>query len=400
MPGESPIRRHAAWGLACLAVLVVSPYLRTAQRPERKRARLGDARDGPVPRPEHRPAPARMGLRQRHRQERAPRLFRQGAGRELPRRSGVVGAHEAAQPGRLAGAGQARDDVLAAAVRGEAAAVSVPAVLRALCRAHDRVGVRARSAGGGAGAGDAAVSVRRHVRRSRAGRGDRVHGVHVARRRARRALVVTAGGRGSVRGADRDVRVPGGAGSRWRWRSTRRVRYRGKRRRWRRSSRGRCRRRWRWGLYHTALFGRPWRFPFGTSRTRSTRARRTARASTVCRCRTPRRSARSCFRPRMACSRFRRCCCWASRAWSCCSCAGVRSPGERRDGALVTAACVLMFVFLAGMRMARWLVRGAALHRVGGAVPDLADHQAVAALRGRSGGRRRSSSGSPSRRWC
>ena len=33
-------------------------------------------------------------------------------------------------------------------------------------------------------------------------------------------------------------------------------------RRWRRSSPGRCRRRSRSGAYHTALFGRPWRFPF------------------------------------------------------------------------------------------------------------------------------------------
>jgi len=33
MPGESPIRRHAAWGLACLALLVVSPYFERLNNP-------------------------------------------------------------------------------------------------------------------------------------------------------------------------------------------------------------------------------------------------------------------------------------------------------------------------------------------------------------------------------
>jgi hypothetical protein len=33
MPGESPIRRHAAWGLVCLALLVVSPYLERLNNP-------------------------------------------------------------------------------------------------------------------------------------------------------------------------------------------------------------------------------------------------------------------------------------------------------------------------------------------------------------------------------
>ena len=34
MPGESPIRRHAAWGLACLALLVVSPYFERLTNPD------------------------------------------------------------------------------------------------------------------------------------------------------------------------------------------------------------------------------------------------------------------------------------------------------------------------------------------------------------------------------
>jgi hypothetical protein len=33
MPGEPPIRRHAAWGLACLALLVVSPYFERLNNP-------------------------------------------------------------------------------------------------------------------------------------------------------------------------------------------------------------------------------------------------------------------------------------------------------------------------------------------------------------------------------
>ena len=85
-----------------------------------------------------------MGLRQRQGQERAPHLFGQGAGRELRRRAGVVGARQAAPAGGLAAAGQARDDVLAAAVRGQAAAVRVPVVLRALRAARDRFELGAR----------------------------------------------------------------------------------------------------------------------------------------------------------------------------------------------------------------------------------------------------------------
>ena len=82
------------------------------------------------------------------------------------------------------------------------------------------------------------------------------------------------------------------------------------------------------GVYHTALFGRPWRFPFGNVENPAFARDRTTRpASTVCRCRTGRRFRASCFRRRTGCSRSRRCWRWASSASSRCSRAGRAARG-------------------------------------------------------------------------
>ena len=146
-----------------------------------------------------------------------------------------------------------------------------------------------------------------------------------------------AGGGGAVRGADRDVRIPGGAG----------VGGAG-------GLRGRALPGEAGGAGGVrrgggAAGGGAGHLPHGAVRpavavsvrqveirVRARRARRRLPRPVVPQ---PRRLPRFCFRPRTGCSRFRRCWCWASPAWSCCSRARGRWPGARRDAALVTAVC-------------------------------------------------------------
>ena len=101
------------------------------------------------------------------------------------------------------------------------------------------------------------------------------------------------------------------------------------------------------GAYHTALFGRPWRFPYGNIENPASRGPRTRPDSTDCRCRIWSAFPSFLFSPS-----------YGLFAFSPVLVLGVvaivvlferGSRGERRDATLVTAVCVLLFVFLAGM---------------------------------------------------
>ena len=292
MEGESPFRRHVAWGLCCVAYLVVSPYFERLNNPN-ENVRVWATR-----------AVVTHHVLHIDEVEREWGYVNDKAKNEHHVYSGKApGASFVGVPvlwvhtklRQLVGwpaARQARDDVLAAAVRGQAAALRVPVLLRALRAAGDRFELGARRRGHRAGAGDDAVPVREPVRRARAGGGGGVRRVHAAgcggRRRPRAGADAAAHAAGrAARRADRDVRVPGGAGVDRARRSTRSCATGSAGRRWRRSSRGRCRRRSRSAPYHTALFGRPWRFPFGNVENPVfARDRAHAPASTGCRCRT------------------------------------------------------------------------------------------------------------------
>ncbi len=157
-----------------------------------------------------------MGLRQRQGQERPPRLFEQGARRELPRGPGAVRPDRAAQAVRLGAARQACGDVLAADGCGQAADARLLLAVRRLRRAEDAVGAGARSAAGRAGAGDHALPLWRDVRRTCAGRGRRLLGVHSAGRPAHRPagapVAASWAGSGANGDAGRGGGVPGRAG--------------------------------------------------------------------------------------------------------------------------------------------------------------------------------------------
>ena len=181
MEGESPFRRHVAWGLCCVGVSGRVALLRAPQQPERERPRLGHPRRRHAPRAATstrssangagsttRPRTSTTSIRARRRARASPAC----------RCSWVP--RQAAPAGGLAAAGQARDDVLAAPVRGQAAAVRVPAAVRALRAARDRFQLGARRRRHRAGAGDDAVPVRQHVRRACAGGGGGVQRVHPA----------------------------------------------------------------------------------------------------------------------------------------------------------------------------------------------------------------------------
>ena len=128
------------------------------------------------------------------------------------------------------------------------------------------------------------------------------------------------------------------------------------------------------GIYHTVLFGRPWRLPLGN--VENPVFARTAHSAGFHGLSVPQLEAFPAFLFSPAYGLF------AFSPVLALGVAGVvvlfararQMPGARRDAALVTAVCVLMFTFLAGM--SNWrarLVRGAALHRVGRAVPGVAD---------------------------
>ena len=96
------LRRHAAWFLVAAAYLIVSPYYEAINNPN-ENVRVWATRAIVV----HHvldidAVQARVGLRQRQGEERPPRLFEQGARRQLPRRAGAVRRDRARQ---AAGAG-------------------------------------------------------------------------------------------------------------------------------------------------------------------------------------------------------------------------------------------------------------------------------------------------------
>ena len=124
MEGESPFRRHVAWGLCCAAYLVASPYFERLNNPN-ENVRVWATRAIVAHHVLNIDEVEREWGWVNDKAKNEHHVYSGKApGASLRRACRCCGLQtKLRQLVRLAAAGQARDDVLAAAVRGQAAAV-------------------------------------------------------------------------------------------------------------------------------------------------------------------------------------------------------------------------------------------------------------------------------------